>query len=132
MASSFRLLRIQDVLKKQTVILQFKECLFIKPMFHEHVKRNDVLPVFLGHLHTLTDALNTLTESRTMLQDACLVLLPLVAQTRNDIENNAKRQNDTLNGEEAIFLWFPANRSNEHHEKVTNNLLQKTRTENYL
>ena len=45
--------------------------------------------VFLGDLHTFTDALNILTESRTMLHDACLVLLSLVAQAKNDIENNA-------------------------------------------
>ena len=88
--------------------------------------------VFLGDLHTFTDALNILTESRTMLHDACLVLLSLVAQAKNDIENNANRQNDTLNGEEAIFLWFPGIKSDEHHGKVTNNMLQKTRTENYL
>ena len=47
-----------------------------------------------------------------MSHDDCLVLLPLVAQAKNNVVNtrNANRISDTLNWEVAIFSWFPANK----------------------
>ena len=82
-----------------------QDCLFNTPFFHEHLKRNDISAFFQKFTYVVgLIRLRRITKSPTMLHEDCLVLLPLVAQAKDNIPKNATRISDALNCEVAILM----------------------------